>query len=87
MKKTAIVICVLLALVTSIGLNTADATEPGGGGGGGSNEEMVIYESTVYCPGGSVINISGKCCEPGQIKCEYVKCSGYTPPTVTCPPA
>jgi hypothetical protein len=43
------------------------------------------YYSEVKCPNGDVIEINGRCCEPGSLfLCAYVSCANYTPPAVTC---
>lgn len=44
------------------------------------------YYGEVECPDGSIIPVTGKCCEPGGVfMCNYVSCSNYTPLTLTCP--
>ncbi|SEF55816.1 hypothetical protein [Algoriphagus boritolerans] len=44
------------------------------------------YYGEVECPNGDVIEVRGKCCEPGGIwYCNYVSCANYNPVTPTCP--
>jgi len=77
MKKLLSIIIGLL-MVVAFSTNKAPAQS-------GWDLRIAEYESTVLCPGGCEITITGKCCEPGNFTCNYVSCSNYTPPMAVCP--
>lgn len=44
------------------------------------------YYAEITCPNDEVIEIRGKCCEPGSVwLCNFPTCANYNPPSPQCP--
>mgnify|MGYP005857016977 CR=1 FL=1 len=53
---------------------------------GETRGETRDYYGEVRCPNGDVLEVRGRCCEPGSLFfCGYVSCANYNPVSPTCP--